>query len=216
MAVIYLPIDSAEMRDHAAEWNADRVTKGKAAYRVIRCTQTGFAKNVRRVGFGALRNVGANEKIYVLTHGIHRVNEAGARRVGARRVPGGPLRMYRPAELAEHLQAEGLTHQIRDLRLFSCGAGLAVDEGPAFGAQLFDALRGLGYGVVVVSAYLGNLRVGQGHRAMPVHDDDDEAPYVASEDNANFTASTHKGVDIVGPMGGTTGFPAKYGRVRYL
>lgn len=215
MSYIYLPVDTQELRTFAAEWNQGRIAKGKAAYHVIRCRHTGFAKAFRRINHGALRNVPAGRKLYILAHGQIRVNTRGAVSVGATRDGGGGRKSYSPDQLAAHLEAEGLTKQIRDVRLFNCQAGVERENGPAFGELFFDAMQARGYAQVEVSAYLGNLVSAYGQRGMPELDNEARELFEAAEGNVYFTATRHKGVDMVSEYGGVTRIPAQAGRVRY-
>jgi hypothetical protein len=217
MAVIYLPVDTPEMRAFAADWNDGRAAKGKHRHQIIRCRGTGAGKAIRRVGFGALRNVGAATKVYILTHGIKSgagvmpASWVGARRGGHqqyhRGVPrwvGGQLKQFTPDQLARHVDREGLSHAIQDLRLFSCGAGVDVDNNTrSFGHRFREALRARGYANVRLTAYTGNLQSAYATRSVT-------PGYTASTAAPHLTEHLYKGVQL-----GGTYYPASSRRVYF-
>jgi GNAT superfamily N-acetyltransferase len=176
MATFYLPVGTAEMQAMVAKLNRGRTGKGKAGYTVIACTDSGLVKATRRrFGGGLLRNIAANEKLYVLLHGVWGAEHdddgstfmgAGARR-GARPVvengltswQGGRMRLYTAAGLAAHLRAEGLTRQFVDLRLWICCSGAAMQAlgGISLAEAVRDEMRGRGYAAILVTGYLAEL-----------------------------------------------------------
>ena len=111
---IYLPVPTTEMLEFAKDWQDGQRAKGKTPYQVLKNFQSGWRKGaVRGLGFGVLRNVTAADKLYILAHG----NSLGSVKIGAKRGAtraglrwtGGTAKKYDSDELAEVLQAEGLT-----------------------------------------------------------------------------------------------------------
>lgn len=168
---VYLPVADPELQAFAQDWVRERQAKGKAAPIVLSPTEVGLMKALRRkVGLKVLRHVDPADKLYVLIHGAHREGYMGAEKVSATRV-GGAKKRYDPVELATHMQAEGLTTQLVDLRLFACSAGLVPTPGrkttpvpsaaPQAFADLFkQAMLARGYQNIQVTGYLEDLKMG--------------------------------------------------------
>ncbi len=179
MPTIYLPVPTQEMRNVAATWNQGRLQKNKPPYQVVGARHSGIKKAIRRArGHGALRNIGAGEKIYILSHGLKGVgghNQPALRignRWGAHQVPGqlaetwagGHQKVFRAVELARHLDHEGLTHGILRIHLFCCSAGVPVPGNTSYAQAFKQALTARGFNAVTVFAYLGDLSAGYNNR----------------------------------------------------
>ena len=217
---IYCPVMTAEMVHYANRWNNDRTAKGKPAYGVIGAADSGNIKALRHLLTGGkLSSVADDDKVYVLAHGIRNAGD-GAVVIGARRgeyvqsgasltgytVQGGTMKMYHPAEFAEHLEKEGLSKGFVDLRLFCCGSGLDAQSqihGPLdpYAQRLRQAMVQRGYNSVVVTGYLGDLSHEHIHRFAP-------GTSFADPDQSQ---GKHKGVLIAG----TYKSRAKNHRVRF-
>jgi hypothetical protein len=189
MSTFYLPVATQEMVEMAEKLKAEHGTKhrlgtpgataGKTAYGIIMCTDSGYAKwKRRRRGDRLLANVPVTEKLYVLIHGLvdreHRpIGLVGARRGavavherGLKKWQGGTMRSYTPEGLAQHLEAEGLSKQFVDLRLFACYGGAASSGLPSnhtFAQELKAKLVGLRYASIQVTGYRGALSDGYLH-----------------------------------------------------
>jgi hypothetical protein len=181
---IYCPVLTGEMAAIANSWNAGRVAQGKTPYLVLGAADAGAGKGLRRLFVGgALSSVSAGDKLYILAHGIRSIGD-GAVVVGATRgnyvegrsltgfvVEGGDSKQYGPKHLASHLEEEGLTKAIVDLRLFCCGSGLAATHNNTavapYAARLKAALVGLGYASIMVTGYLGDLDAAREVRFRP-------------------------------------------------
>lgn len=172
--IIYIPVMDAEMRNIVTQWNKGRTDNQKTAYPVIAGTDHGLQKAARhKMGLGLLRRVGAGDKLYVLQHGVMYQGSNQAVMIGATRggtvktglqgpyVVGGTDKRYTPDALAEHLEKEGLTKAIADLRIFACGSGVSEQQNgaqmPSYAQALKGALTQRGYAQVIVTGYLGNL-----------------------------------------------------------
>lgn len=176
MSTFYLPVATPEMIAMAQKLSTGRQDKGKAAYTIIQCTDSGASKWVRRkAGGGLLSGVANPEKLYVLLHGLIDAGSNPIGRIGARRGAkpvvtagktkwtGGVMRFYTPDGFADHLEAEELSKQFIDLRLFCCHSGQASPDLPSnvsFAKALRDALHAIGYNAIQVTGYLGALADG--------------------------------------------------------
>lgn len=177
---IFLPVPTAEMQDLAQSMLDARHGSPLPVPALLRnYFAEGAGKGiVRWLGKGCLRGVGGNDKLYLLLHGT---GTPGSRVVGANRNHGiaGAAKRYKhytPVEIAELLEAEGLTKSFGDLVLLCCGAGLEGGDDPAyaksFGERVYDAMLVAGYPNITVTAYQGNVKPGAGHdfvvdRIMP-------------------------------------------------
>jgi len=78
----------------------------------------------------------------------------------------GIRRAYTPEALAKHVAAEGLNKNHTDIRLFSCGSGTSTDSEASFARRFYVAMHGLGYNMLAVYGYLGELRSIYGTRRV--------------------------------------------------
>lgn len=204
MSTFYLPVATPEMIAMAQKLDTGRQGKGKAGYNIIRCTDTGASKWVRRkLGLGLLAGIANPEKLYVLLHGLVNAQHEPVGRIGVRRgaTPvaaagktkwtGGVMRFYTPDGLADHLEAEELSKQFIDLRLFCCHSGVASANLPgnvSFARALRDALHANGYNAIVVTGYLGALADGYNFAQFEINNKG-----IAQHPNAaGLTATEHK------------------------
>ncbi|HBA7004285.1 TPA: hypothetical protein J1184_004831 [Escherichia coli] len=164
--------------------------KGKMPYKILKNPRTGLVKTIVRRFSGALSEVHANDKLYIILHGA----EQGSSFIGASRGAiciqqngtqewsGGTLKKYSPEEFARHLFKERLTLSFKDLRLFACGSGLIPskkDVGACFAARLATSMKQLGYSNIQVTGYLGSVTTYYGTRQLR---------------NGDYTVFCHKGV----------------------
>jgi hypothetical protein len=141
---IYLPVPTHEFIDYTDRWGLQRAWRlGKPHHEVLQNKYTGWRKGFwRRLGYGVLKLVQPDDKLYVMAHGIRRIHDGidigvqtiGAFRGGTLRVvndertwEGGIKKAYSPEELAELLEKEGLTKHFQDLRIFACNSARSLD-----------------------------------------------------------------------------------------
>lgn len=206
---IYLPFATEEAREMARVWSSGREKKRKEAYEVIERPKGLTPAFLRRLSLRVLARVGATDKLYILAHGASRTSgfnqpavqigmDIGAVKKENALSPtweGGVWKGFEAHKLAEHLEAEGLTRNILDVRVFACGTGISSDTVPvAYAKLLREALRRRGYRNVTVSGYNGDVAPTYNNRT-----------YVSGVDpqdrnrNPNlkeYTANLHKGVRI--------------------
>lgn len=166
---IFLPVPSQEMLGIAQDWVEGQKAKGKPGYGILRnYYQEGWKKGaLRDIEYGALRNVAANDKLYVMLHG----GAMGSKSVGAARggmnvspnaAPkweGGVMKEYTPEGLAKVIEREGLITSFVDLRMYACGSGLMPEgEAKSFAERLQNALYDRDYKLVRVTGYLGSVK----------------------------------------------------------
>jgi hypothetical protein len=156
--------------------------RNTAVLTVLRNTYaSGVGKGLlRSVGMGALKNVTANDHLYVLMHGT---GYGGTSNVGVRRGAektwesgkvkwiNGNLKKYSVEELARVLDTEGLTKQFVHLHLTTCGSGFTAAETSTaqpedktipwspdpLAKQLKAAMVARGFNAVTVTGYKGNV-----------------------------------------------------------
>ena len=180
---IFVPVVSTDMLRHAGIASA---FLGGA--KILRNPhESGWKKGFeRRFGTGCLSEVGANDSLYVVSHGA---GYPGSAQIGETRADG-KLKAYNMEQLATVISAEGLTRRFHDLHMFTCGSGLMnkskvvdvptkagwmlgiqdtsiVTRDPRLAAkykqhesiarQLFEALRAEGYHSIQVTGYLGDV-----------------------------------------------------------
>ncbi len=206
MSTFYLPVAVPETIQMAQSLSSGRQSKGKAAYNIIQCSDSGAPKWSRRQrGKGLLQQVANPEKLYVLLHGLIDMAGSPTGRVGAQRGAvatqkghktlwvGGTMRAYTPDDLAEHLEAEELGKQFIDLRVFCChsGAPSAALGNHSFAAALKDSMRALGYNSIVVTGYRGALSSFYGHC-----DYERNTKGIRRSPAPHLTATMHKNVGI--------------------
>jgi hypothetical protein len=80
----------------------------------------------------------------------------------------GSIKKYTPDELAALLMHEGLTTQIRDVRLYACASGEAGAI-PAFADRLKVAMVSKGYSAVMVTGYLNDVKASYAPRLDDVN-----------------------------------------------
>jgi hypothetical protein len=180
---VFVPVVSTDMLRHAEI--AAAFLRGAKILRNPH--ESGWKKGYeRRFGGGCLSEVGANDSLYVVSHGA---GYPGSAQIGETRADG-KLKAYNMKQLASVIAAEGLTKRFRDLHMFTCGSGLMnksrivdvpqkagmvlgiagssiVTRDPRLDAkykqhesiarQLFDALRAEGYHSIQVTGYLGDI-----------------------------------------------------------
>jgi len=189
---IYIPVPTPEMLEFARTWQEGQQQKGKARYEILRNYDSGWRKGaVRKLGFGVLRKVTPDDKVYILAHGAR----LGATDIGAKRGAvkirengvdkwdGGIKKGYTPKALADVLSSEGLTRQFRHLRVFACGSAIVAPGAEiTFAQELAQELRKLGYTDIQVAGYRGNVKTSYVYRQVSGHP-------------GQFTEGQHKGVD---------------------
>lgn len=166
---IYLPVNSAEMREFAD--NVKDQLKVPATNILANKVSSGVGKAMYRWIDKCVKNVGANDSLYIILHGS---GVADSKKVGAERnignnkqtkvhvrgVPewtGGKYKTYEPTHLASTLKKEGLTTLVTDIHLLTCGSGL---EGKmkSWAERLKDALKNHCKNLTV-TGYKGNISV---------------------------------------------------------
>ncbi len=148
--LLYLPLADAELTAYAGQLNAHRATLGLGERNAV-------------IAHGAgrpLAGVGAGEILYVVAHGRETTNNEIAGVV--RGFFGGRTQKnMTAAALARQMQADGLAPRFADLRLLVCWAGMARVRGGStqvpFAGQLCGALKGRGYGRVMVTGFNGSV-----------------------------------------------------------
>ena len=202
---VYLPFATAEARSIADSWNYGRGKKQKTAYEVIERPNGLTPALLRRLSIRVLSRVSSNDKLYILSHagsvtrGLNQPAVQIGMDVGATEKSkwppvweGGVWKGFTPEKLAAHLEAEGLTKSIADVRLFACGTGIPHSTKiPAFAKRLKTELLKRGYKQVMVSGYLGESTANYNFRKY--------VPNTGSTQNASpnmleYTADQHKGV----------------------
>jgi hypothetical protein len=208
--ILYLPIPTAEAREMVDAWNAGRVAKLKQPYRVIECRFVGAKKAIKHaVGMGDLRNIGANDTLIVLAHGLkpnahiedhsYPAVAVGMSRNATKKIvglgeqwDGGVLKHYSPNSLARHLRREGLTRQIGTVTLFACsGAATMSNNNFTPFAQRFKAsLVNEGFNNVNVVGYDGDLAISYNLRRH----NGQQLQHKSPNFHHPMTAHHHKGV----------------------
>jgi hypothetical protein len=203
-STIYLPVATGESRSLAATWNSGRQKKNKPVCTVIECPDQRMRKMLRRLTNRLLSGVGANDKLYILAHGLSAsggLNQPAVQ-IGMDRGSekkslwpeiwaGGVWKGYTPKALAAHLEAEGLTKQIVDVRVFACGTGVAqLAALPSFAQQLKNELVQRGYLQVLVTGYLGETTINYNNRKYVQGTGPAQH---ANPHMAEYTATAHKG-----------------------
>ena len=204
---IYLPVPTREMFDFAEEFQNAQTAQGKTPYTILHNYESGWRKGfLRAIGRGVLRNVAADDKLYVLSHGPE---VGGGRFTGARRgaTPpthaggeweGGTMKKYSPSQLAEVIKEEGLITSFVHLSLFICGSGLLPRlGGNSFAQNLAAELGSLGYEHIRVVGYLGQVSADGGFGVL-LASAPGGAGYYPMEDNQV----------AFGPHGGRVPIPA--------
>lgn len=157
MTTIYVPVADQGVLNIATTWNSEAIRAGKPGYSIITNTSTGFVKAGKRLfGKGALRFVPSNERLFVMIHGDDTLDANSFEVQGTR--DNGEDKIYIPKTLARHLEKEGLSKAIQDIRLAVCNGGRPDDVGDSF-ASIFKAwMVYRGYQNVTVYGYIGNVR----------------------------------------------------------
>jgi hypothetical protein len=165
---IYLPVATEEMMGFARTWQEGQKDKGRVPYEILKNYESGWRKGfVRGIGRGVLRNVVAQDTLYVLCHGA----AAGSSKIGAERggkqvlkkgVPeweGGVMKAYTPDQLAVVMRDESLLKSFVDLRMFVCGSALIpASQAKSFAERTALSMGALGYTHLRVTGYLGAVR----------------------------------------------------------
>lgn len=157
MPTIYVPVADPGVLGIATQWSDEAVKAGKEPYSIITNSSTGFVKAGKRLfGKGALKFVTSSERLYVMIHGDDTLSENSFTVSGTRE--DGEDKSYTPKTLARHLDKEGLTKSIQDIRLAVCNGGRPDDVGDSF-ASIFKAwMAHRGYRNLTVYGYTGNVR----------------------------------------------------------
>jgi hypothetical protein len=173
---IYLPVNTEEMRNFAKDWREGQREKGKRPYEVLKNFESGFGKGlVRGIGLGVLRGLSAQDKLYVVCHGLPTGSRATAAARGAAKIRNGPIirweggtyKVYKPDELAAVMEKEGLLKSFVDVRLFVCGSAVVPQgEAKSFAEKVFDAMKAIGYNHIAVTGYLGSVGGQYGRRPI--------------------------------------------------
>jgi hypothetical protein len=107
-------------------------------------------------GKGALKFVSSQERLYVMIHGDDTLDKNSFVVSGTRE--NGEEKNYTPKALARHLDKEGLSKAIQDIRLAVCNGGRPDEVGDSF-ASVFKAwMAHRGYRNLTVYGYTGNVR----------------------------------------------------------
>lgn len=146
---IYLPFADTDLITYAGKLNATR--------RAIFDMHDQGAIIVHGSG-RVLGTIGADDILYVLAHGRESTNNEIAGEV--RGLFGRKTQKnMSAATLAGHLQDDGLTTRLADLRLLVCWAGLFRERGGKnqvpFAGQLCGALKSRGYSRIMVTGFNG-------------------------------------------------------------
>jgi hypothetical protein len=191
---IYLPVATQEMVGFAKDWQAGQKARGFVPYEILKNYEAGWRKGfVRGVGRGVLRNLSAQDKLFVLCHGKARgSNQIGVARgakleikAGVGEWEGGRMKAYDPTQLALVTQKEGLLKSFVDLRLFICGSAVTpAGQGQSFAQRYAVAMGILEYAHLRVTGYLGSVRSDYAQRNL----------------GTGLTPETHKGVEINGSV----------------
>ncbi len=149
----------------ASAWSEEREKTGKGPYSIITNTSTGIVKAGKRMfGKGALKFVPSDERLYVMIHGDDTLAANSFTVSGTRE--DGEEKVYQPKNLARHLDKEGLTKAITDIRLAVCNGGRPDDVGDSFASIFKGWMAYRGFRNVTVYGYTGNVRAGR----MELHD----------------------------------------------
>lgn len=206
----------------ATDWQngqKEKKDKNKTAYTVpvpytvLYNYEAGWRKGfMRKIGLGVLRNVVANDRLYVLAHGgpqgsRHIAAARGARQVcemGVFHWEGGVTKSYDPEQLAAVIEAEGLLKSFVDLRIFACGSALVPapvdnEKTRSFAENLLFAMRDLGYHLIQVTGYQGSVRSAY-------------APRSVKGNALELTSEMHKGVEVGARIYSASDFMVVFGR----
>ena len=179
---IFIPIPSDSMRSSALDWTSGQEARQKEPCVILAHSHArGLFKGFERAVNPILKRVFPTDKLYIIGHGVYTEDNEVSHFISSE-VRDAGQKMYTPEKLAEVVEAEGLSKQIRDVRVFSCGSGSVGPRG--IFADLFKrALTGRGYGNVVVSGYDGLVRPSYAPRHMW---------------DFKLTDDSHKGVEMSG------------------
>lgn len=158
-AYIYLPVPTAEMLKIA-----NAIISVRSDLRILQNRHVaGWRKGVSRsFGGGCLRALSASDTLYLVLHGT---GLAGSSYIAAKRTAT-DVKRYTPIEVAELLEAEGLSKNFRHLHLYCCGSGLVGGKDPqlhkSIAQRVWSAMKSRGYNVIRVTGYLGDIKTGVG------------------------------------------------------
>lgn len=175
---IFLPIPTGEFLGMAAQFNTARAAVNKPACTVLKNpVAEGFEKclhhnqfihgvpewaQLRWPGRGALSGLTANDKLYVIAHGIASRHDPtgydGVEIVGGRRPK--HAKTFTPKALAVVLWKEGLCKDFVELHAWMCNSGLDTQSGgDPFAKRLAAELRALRYNSIKVYGYRGTISI---------------------------------------------------------
>lgn len=179
---IFLPVPTEDLQAGSQNFQEGLQEKGKEPYKVLQNRfSSGRLKGLMRSFSGCLAEVKAGDTVYIMLHGIG-YPTAGSfvpTFVGGNRSPGNK-KSYTPSSLAEVLQEEGLTKQVGQVKLFACGSGLDTEAG-SWASRLKIEMQRFGFGPVIVTGYLGDVRPSYAPRHTA---------------NGGYTDEEHKGIEL--------------------
>lgn len=165
---IFLPVPTQEMLEAAEDFKQSQTANAKTPYTILHNYESGWRKGfMRGIGLGVLRNVAAQDKLYLVCHGAGMGSrftgaDRGAKKVG-RHWEGGTLKKYDPKQIAKVIKDEGLITSFVQLRVYICGSGLVPPKAQqSFAQDLAMELGTLGYSHIRVIGYLGAVKTGNG------------------------------------------------------
>jgi hypothetical protein len=185
---IFLPVPTQEMLEAAEDFRRSQQANAKTPYTILLNYESGWRKGfMRSLGLGVLRNVAAEDKLYLVCHGAGMGSrftgaDRGAKKVG-RNWEGGIMKKYSPSQIATVIKEEGLLTSFIQLRVYICGSGL-VPHGAtkSFAQDLAIELGTLGYQHIRVIGYLGAVKTGNG-LAVLLGDGPQGGGYYPAEDH---------------------------------
>ncbi len=152
--LIYLPIDATDLREHAIRWN-DTMKYG---------TGSGpFAVMIHGAENAPLAQVKADDVLFILCHGRSSTpNQIGAIVSETKGAFGRKKRVYEfidAVQLVQRLHDDGLTGDIKDIRLIVCWSGLAMKNQVCFAGQVSSAAKANYFKNVIVTGYTAAVQM---------------------------------------------------------
>jgi len=152
--LIYLPIDAGDLRKHAEDWNYGLKFSGKKGP---------FATMIHGDGQSPLGQVKADEILFVLCHGRSSTpNQIGAIVGETKGRFGRKNKVYEfinAVQLVQRMHDDGLTGDIKDIRLIVCWSGLAMKNQVCFAGQVSSAAKKTYFKQVIVTGYTAAVQM---------------------------------------------------------